>query len=176
MPTMINGGFTMNLENNSIILDAIVKNPDRHRAYLDLAHEYMTRDQSFRDMVTQGWDFNVEWKFLNGCRRASKNNDAGSPEISIRTGLLYYSIAEKNSRDVRDDLMGIAICYHSCLAAGIDPNEMFRSVAEVSTPKVRKLLIDFIERPDEKKSMKAFRLVRIDDENGDIVIKADWWK
>lgn len=164
----------MNSESNLAVLDGILKNPDRRKAYLDLAHAYITRDQSFRDMVTQGWDFNVEWKYSNGCRMASKNNEDGSPEINIRTGLLYYSIAEKDSRDVRDDLIGIAICYHSCLAAGIDPDEMFRSVAEVSTPKVRKLLIDFIERPDDNKSMKAFHLTRTDDENGDIVIKVSW--
>ena len=164
----------MNSESNSVILESILKNPDRHKAYLDLAHEYMTRDQSFRDMVTEGWDFNVSWKFSDGCRMASKNNEDGSPEISIRTGLLYYSITEKESRDVRDDLMGIAICYHCCLAAAIEPNEMFRSVAEVSTPKVRKLLIDFIKRPDDSKSMDAFSLVRIDGENGDIVMKASW--
>ena len=165
----------MNSDNNLDILDGILKNPDRRTAYLDLAQNYMTRDQAFRDMVTQGWDFNVSWKYSDGRRLASTKNDIVSPEIRIRTGLLYYSIAEKYSRDVRDDLMGIAICYHSCLAADIDPETMFRSVAEVSTPKVRKLLVDFIERSDENKSMKAFSLVRINGEDGDIVIKASWW-
>ena len=165
----------MNSDSNSFVLDEILKNPDRRKAYLDLAQEYMSRDQSFRDMVTQGWDFNVPWGYSDGCRLASTKADIVSPEIRIRTGLLYYSMAEKNSRDVRDDLMGIAICYHSCLAVGIDPDKMFRSVAEVSTPKVRKLLISFIERPDDRKSMKAFGLVRIDGEDGDIIIKASWW-
>ena len=162
----------MNSDSNSFVLDEILKNPDRRKAYLDLAQEYMSRDQSFRDMVTQGWNFNVPWEFPNRRRLASTKGEIDSPEIRIRAVLLFFSIAEKGwLRDVRDILVGLAFCYHSCLAAGIDPDKMFRAVAEVSTPKIREILIGFIERSEDNKSMKAFKLVRTDGEDGEIIIE-----
>ena len=157
------------------ILDPIIKNPDRKQALIDLAHEYMNRDQSFREMVTRNWDFNVPWIFPDVCRLASTKNEAYSPETRIRIILISSSITENHSYDPRDKLNGLAVVYHSCLAANIDPEKMFRSVASISTPKARKLLLNIIERPDDERSMKAFSIVRTDSDDGEIVIRVSYW-
>jgi hypothetical protein len=170
-----NGGIVVDLDNAFVILDDIIKNPDRKKAYFDLVHEYMFQDQSFRDIVTQLWDFNVPWIFQNGCRLASTIGEVESPETKIRAGLLFYSIGENDLRDIRDDTIGVAICYHSCLAANIDPEVMFRSVIDISTPKARKLLSDFLQRPDDRKSMKVFGLIKTVANDGIIEIKVSDW-
>jgi hypothetical protein len=168
-------GSVMDLDNAFAILDDIIKNPDRKKAYFDLVHEYMFQEQSFRDIVTQLWDFNVPWIFPNGCRLASTIGEVESPETRIRAGLLYYSIGENDNRDIRDDIIGVAISYHSCLAANIDPEVIFQSVIDISTPKVRKLLIDFLQRPDNRKSMKVFSLIKTVTNDGILEIKVSYW-
>ena len=159
----------------SSILEPIIKNPDRKQALIDLAHEYMNRDQAFREMVTRDWDFGVPWIFPDVCRLASTKNEVDSPENRIRVFLVSFSITENDSYDIRDDLVGLAVVYHSCLAANIDPEKMFRSVADISTPKARKLLLNIIERSDNERSMKAFSIVRTDNEDGEIVIRVSYW-
>ena len=68
--------------------------------------------------------------------------------------------------------MGIAADYHLCAVNGINPDEVFRSVADVSLPFIARLLVNFINRPPELKNMEAFGLFQTILEDGTIEI--DW--
>ena len=72
-------------------------------------------------------------------------------------------------------LIDIAVIYHECLFVNIEPMDLFYLVARESTSDVSKLLRDFIERPDEDKSMKAFCLAKVVNDNGHIEIVCDLW-
>jgi hypothetical protein len=148
------------------ILDNILINPDRKAAYIDITHEYMNNGDLFRSTVNQLWDFGVTWVFPDGKRLASTVGETSLPEQRIQASLLYYSLDAQNSKDIRDDILGIANIYHSCIAAGLNPDLIFRSVANVSLPSVSRLLINFIERPDKQKCMEAFALAINDDGSG----------
>jgi len=142
------------------LIQTILDESDRTKAYHDLADAYMASDADFRLTVSQYWSFDAKWGF-----------DKKRPPLQrIRASLIWYSIAVKDSRDNRDDLMGIAANYHKCVANGFDPNKVFRSVAEVSLPFIAQLLIDFINRPPDSRSMVAFGLTQTVLEDGTIDI------
>ena len=144
------------------IIQPILDEADRKKAYHDLAETYMTSDSALRLTVSKYWNFGKKWGF-----------DKTLPPLQrIRAGLIWYSIAVKDSRDIRDDLMGIAKNYHLCVAYGFDPDEVFRSVADVSLPFIARLLTNFINRPPELKSMEAFGLTKTILEDG--AIEIDW--
>lgn len=146
------------------IVQPILDNPDRTKAYLDLAEVYMASDPSFRMTVSKYWDFGTEWKF-----------DKTMPILKrTQASLIFYSIAVKQSVDLRDDLMGIATDYHRCVANGLDADQVFRSVAEVSLPFVAGILIDFIEREPEDRNLKAFGLKTVPLPDGSFEIERDW--
>lgn len=75
---------------------------------------------------------------------------------------------------MREVLVCWAHVYHSCLAAGIVPEELFRRAASVSAPGVARMMMDFINRPEEHKSMKAFDLVSRTNSDGETEIKPSW--
>ena len=147
-------------ESHRQTIQTILDEPDRTKAYHDLADMYMASDVDFRLTVSMYWNFGAEWGF-----------DKKLPTLQrVRSSLIWYSIAVKDSQDIRDDLMGIAANYHRCAANGLNPDEVFRSVAEVSLPFIAQLLIDFINRPSDSRSMAAFGLIQTVLEDGTIEI------
>ena len=147
-------------ESHRQTIQTILDEPDRTKAYHNLAEAYMTSDVDFRLTVSKYWNFDAKWGF-----------DRKRPPLpKIRSSLIWYSIAVKDSQDIRDDLRGIAANYHLCSANGLDPDEVFRFVANVSLPFIAQLLIDFINRPLDSKSMDAFGLTQTVLEDGTIEI------
>ncbi len=146
------------------IIQPILDNPDRTKAYHELAEAYMSSDPPFRMTVSKYWDFGREWGF-----------DKTLPILKrVRASLIFYSIAVKQSVDFRDDLAGIAMTYHLCAVNGLDAEQVFRSVAEVSLPFVAGMLINFIERSPKDRSMEAFRLNKVALPDGSFEIESDW--
>ena len=76
----------------------------------------------------------------------------------LKRGLAQWCIMDGGSPDFRDDLRGLAKHYHSLLVSGSDPDTLFRDVASRCEPRVAKLILGFIDRRPEDKSMEAFHL------------------
>ena len=88
--------------------------------------------------------------------------------------MVYDAIENLKKEDLRDTLVGWAIIYQSCLAVGIVPDELFRRAASVSSPSMAQMMMDFINRPEEYKSMKAFKLISRTNLDGETEIKPSW--
>jgi hypothetical protein len=162
----------MNIEDTFDILDKILMNPDRYVAYLDLTQEYIKNDVFFRTTVSELWDFGTTWIFPDRRRLTSTNEEFSTPEQRIKACLLYYSIDFRSCQiDIRDVMWQVAILYHTCIVAKLEPNIIFRSIAQISHPIVSSLLINFTERPEEQKSMKAFSLGKFTHDDGVVEIR-----
>lgn len=153
------------------ILQPILSEPNRKKAWYDLAETYMAQDEEFRLTVSKFWDFGVDWEW----RLPISSAGIPVPILSrVRSHLIYYSVAVRYSRDIRDDLCGIAHTYHLCDANGYDANEVFRSVAKVSLPIIGRLLINFVERDPDLRSLKAFCLEKVEQPDGTFEIVRNW--
>jgi hypothetical protein len=162
----------MNIDETFDILDRILMNPDRRVAYLDLTQEYIKNDDFFRTTVSELWDFGTTWIFPDRRRLTSITDEFSTPEQKIMACLLYYSIDFRYSQvDIREVIWQVAILYHTCIAAKLEPDIIFRSIASISLPEISRLLISFIERPEEQKSMKAFSLGKFIHDDGAIEIR-----
>lgn len=155
-------------------IDEILMMQDRGEAYLALMHLFVFGSDAERDAIVRGWDFDLAWDYPDGHKLASTTPEQkGSPRDRIVAALARLAIT-KHSKDDRDDILALAIMYWSAMFAELDPNELFTLVASVGPPQSERLLMSFIERKPEDKSMKAFLLVKTEDRPGDIDIRVKW--
>lgn len=74
-----------------------------------------------------------------------------------RQRLVAMSISE-GGVDYRDDLMSIAYCYHNLKLMGIDADQVLEELAQLSGPHFANLVLGFVRRSPDQKSLKAFGL------------------
>ena len=78
-------------------------------------------------------------------------------EQRMRQRLLAMSIQD-GGKDYRDDLMSIAYCYHNLTLLGVDADGELEELATMSAPNFANLLLNFVRRIPQEKSMKSFGL------------------
>lgn len=157
-------------------LEEITKLTDREEAYYLLVKLFKQGPDEFRELIRECWDFGVEWIYPNVKRLACRINERYSPIDKIQASLVYDSIEDLRQEDPKDKLVALSVIYHSCIAAGIDPQAQFEEVALISSPKIALMLRDFIKRKDEDKSMEAFLLAAEKNSDGEIEIFPSWMK
>jgi hypothetical protein len=155
-------------------LEEILKLADRQDAYQHLAALFLQGPDEARDLIQAKWDFGLKWVYPNMQRLGCRKNERYSCDERILASLAYDAIANPKKEDFREKLLAWAHIYQSCLAAGIVPEELFRQAASVSSPDVAKMMMDFINRREEHKSMKAFDLITRTNSDGEIEIKPSW--
>lgn len=138
---------------------------DAEEAYMLLVALYLESDTRRRESMRQKWDYGYAWKFPNPFRLACRIGEKYEPQQRIEASLAYESL--EDSPLTREHLVGLAIKFHSCLLAGIDPSIPFTKVARVSTDNVANRIIDFLHRPVDSLSLKAFMLTPRKDKNGE---------
>ena len=143
---------------------------NRQDAYYHLVETYMQGPEEVREMIRRKWDFGVEWEYPNPRRLACLKNETHSCRERARALLTYEAIMDLRQGDPRDELMTLALVYHGCLTAGIDPKHLFEEVASVSTNRTARFLLDFVARPPEDKSLDAFMLAMEKNGDGEIEI------
>ena len=77
------------------------------------------------------------------------------PEQRIRANLIFHSI-ENARHDFRDNLISIALIYHSAVETGMDVEGLFLDVAAMSAPEMAQLLASFPRREPADRSLAAF--------------------
>ena len=144
--------------NIDLLIDALTKLEDRENAFFLLTALYANATETERSRIRNGWDFSAEWLFPNPFRLACRQHEKHSCKEKIRASLLYDSIEDLRGECLREKLIGLAVIYHSCIAAGLDPQDEFEYAASLSTQKTADFFRDFISRKEEDKSIQAFAL------------------
>lgn len=164
-------------DNNPVLsIQEVLRLPDRQEAFYQLVSIYMRGPDVVREEIRKKWDFGVEWVYPDPRRLACSLNETHSCRKRAMALLAYEAIMDLRQSDPRDELMMLAIVYHGCLAAGIDPKTLFDEVASVSSPRVARFLLDFVKRSPEDKSLEAFMLVMEKNPDGENEVIPSWTK
>jgi len=155
-------------------LEGILKLADGQDAYQRLVALFLQGPEEARDLIRAKWDFGFKWIYPNMQRLACRKNERYSCDERLLAALVYDAIEDLKKEELREKLVGWANVYHCCLAAGVVPEELFRRAASVSSPSMAQMILDFINRPEEHKSMKAFDLISRTNSDGETEIKPSW--
>lgn len=152
----------------------LIEMEDRLEAYYMLVDVYCSAtDDIRRDLIAQ-WNFNVPWKYPNPSRLACNAGETHTPNEKITASLVYYSLNSGTGQIEKEDIIGLAVIYNSCILAGLDADKIFRLVASISFGDVPKFLTDFIKRTPDDKEMDAFWLVANKNSDDEFEITIDW--
>ncbi|MSU56871.1 MAG: hypothetical protein EXS35_01570 [Pedosphaera sp.] len=157
-------------------LEEILKLVDRQDAYQRLVALFLQGPEEARDLIRAKWDFGCKWVLPNMQRLACRKNERYSCDERVLAILVYAAIKNLKNEDLREKLLAWANVYHCCLAAGIVPEELFRRAASVSSPRMAQMMMDFINRSKDNKSMEAFELISRTNSDGETEIKPSWHK
>lgn len=155
-------------------LEEILKLADGQDAFQRLVSLFLQGPEEARDLIRAKWDLGYKWIYANMQRLACQKNERYSCDARLLAALVYDAIENGKNEESREKLVAWAVVYHSCLAAGIVPEELFRRAASVSPPSIAQMMMDFINRPEEAKSIKAFELVSRTNADGETEIKPSW--
>lgn len=157
-------------------LEEIIALPNREDAYYQLVSLFFDGPEEIREKIRHGWDFGVEWVYPNIRRLACCHNEKRLSSERIFASLAYDAIEDLQQEDPNEKLVAIAVIYHSCIAAGLDPEEVFKKVASISSQRMASFFLDFINRIPEDKSKEAFMLSSIKNTEGETEIFPSWMK
>ncbi len=158
------------------MIDEIIKLTDREDAYFQLVMLFLQGPDQVREQIRLRWDFGVEWIYPNQRRLACSKNEKRSSQERIMASLVYDAIEDLQQEDPKEKLIALTVIYHSCIAAGLDPEKEFERVASISTTKTANFLMDFIKRNPEDKSLDAFMIVSEQNSEGETEIFPSWMK
>lgn len=130
-----------------------------------LVNLFIAQQKLGRIEIINGWDFSREWDFPNPFTLACSIGHKWTCRERILASLIYDIFAYQDKIDFRDTLMGWAVNYHSCIFTKISPKEIFHEVADMAQPELADKLKNFIARNYEDKSMGAFFLKAVLNEN-----------
>ncbi|MHB0916114.1 MAG: hypothetical protein ACYC5A_11210 [Thermoleophilia bacterium] len=166
----------MTKDSSSSMLVETITLPNREDAFMMLVDVFLNGTEELREEIRQRWDFGAEWIFPNMKRLACSNNEKWSSKERIVASLVYDAIVDLREEDIKDELVTLAVIYHSCLAAGHDPHKIFGKIAAVSTDKTAAVLRDFVNRNPEDISIEAFMLSTEVNSDGEMEISPSWMK
>ena len=148
-------------------LTQILNLSDRQEAYYQLVDYYLKADANEQANIRKEWDFGVQWVYPKLERLACHLNEMYHPKAKIIAALTATSLQDLRTVDWRDELVGIAFIYHSCLLVKVSPQEVFERVASASSPETAKFLRDFYQRDPKDKSLEAFDLQIVTNPDGE---------
>jgi len=141
-----------------ITLRQIINLSDRQEAYYHLVDYYLNANVEEQIDIRKKWNLGTQWVYPNWKRLACCFSETYSPKKRITALLTAVSLKDLKIPDWRDELVGIASIYHSCLLAKVSPEEIFERVASASSPETAKFIRDFCQRSPKEKSLEAFGL------------------
>lgn len=166
----------MTNHNANLKIEDIVKLHDREDAYYKLVELYIKGPEQIREQIRKEWDYGAEWIYPNPRRLACLKNEKRSSRERILASLVYDAIEDFRQEDPRDKLVVLAVIYHSCIEAGLNPQEEIETVASISSVKIANFLRDFLKRKHEDKSKEAFMLTTEKNLDGETEIFPSWMK
>jgi hypothetical protein len=91
----------------------------------------------------------------------------------LKLGLIAASLSLSLAPDWRDVLLVFPVLYHAAGMLGVDPAQLFREVGVLFGGEVESDLIDFLQRSDEDKSLKAMGYQLVQEPDG-VRFKRTW--
>jgi hypothetical protein len=145
-------------------IDSIYSEHDPLGSYMRLIRAYLDASPEVQDEIQRDWDFGREW----ACPRALElpGHDARYSVRERALACLTSLIINNPWSDVRDVIMSIAIVYHGVRLGGDDPDQVLMEFASRTRGEIPDLVRSFVNRDEENKSMKAFRLEPVHDNEG----------
>jgi hypothetical protein len=166
----------MTNHNSTLKVEDIIKLQDREEAYHNLVALYIRGPEQVRENIRKSWDYGVEWVYPNPRRLSCSKNEKRSSRERILASLVYDAIEDFRGEGPRDKLVALSVIYHSCIEAGLNPQEEFESIASISSEKVANFFREFIQRNLEDKSKEAFMLTIKKNSDGETEIFPSWMK
>ena len=135
----------------------IIDASDREGAYMQLANLYINGNEGIREFIYNNWDFGVFWILPNQRQLACNKNQRWSSIERIEASLCY-TVLNATEENLREELIGLALIYNSCLVANLDPTKIFNKIAMIANLESKKVVLNFLDRTDIDKSLIAFHL------------------
>lgn len=156
-------------------MDIIDNEQDPLRAYLRLEEFYRLTSAEMRAAIRGGWSFGRHWS-VPGLDYSDRDlivfapltgNDVNGLDVQARieARLTYHSIENARS-DFRDNIMDICLCYHVALRTGLDFSRIFGDAAAISESKMAEMMLRFILREPERRSLWIYGFRAAPFENG----------
>jgi hypothetical protein len=138
--------------------------PATERPFLALCDLFLDSDNTQRVEIRHQWPFGRMWRVP----RPGTTLDRPGGELNERRlmGSLLALALEAKGSDPRDILMGLPIDYWVAKQLGLDPDSMFRRVAELAIPDLKEILLEFLRRPAALKSPKSMGWRAVDTQDG----------
>jgi hypothetical protein len=156
-------------------IENIVKLQNREEAFYKLVTIFIEGPEQVREHIRKDWDYGVEWIYPNIRRLACIKNESRSSQERILALLVRRAIEDFGKGDMRDNLIALAVIYHSCVEAGLNPQEEFETVASIAPERTANILRGFVKRDKDNKSLEAFKLTAEKNLDGEIEIYPSWY-
>jgi hypothetical protein len=142
-----------------------IQEPNRLLATIEVTELWLRASQAERDAIVAGWNWGVRWVYPPPLRLACTVGETGSCLQRIRAGLWLTWI--EDPEEPREQTIFFCAAYHSCLFAGLDPDQVFNELANTLPAKSGEVLRRFCQRSVADKALSAFALVARTDANGE---------
>lgn len=154
---------------NSANLSALAAMADRMGASLKFGAAWIASSSEQRAEVISKWPHGAEWEYPSPWRLACRMGEQGEPRERIIAALVLSAVESKE--DPRDDIIAHCVVYHSCLIAGLDPDEIFSLVASTLPLSTATRLRVFLRRSAEDRALSSFFLEQRVDQNGEVELR-----
>jgi len=121
-----------------------------------LIDAFSTSNTDQRERISGKVDRSFAFVFPSYARVSAIEAVRENDPARLRRGLIALAI-ENDSVDWRDTLPYLSMIYNSAAKVGVDPAEVFRSVAETAILPFRKTLLSFLDRDEKSRSVESFR-------------------
>lgn len=127
--------------------------PETERPFLALCDLFLEADDAQRAEIRRQWPFGRFWRIPS----PGSTLDRPGAELNERrlTASMLANALASTVGDRRDIVVGLPIDYWTAQQLGLDPDPLFRRIADLAIPGVRAILLDFLRRPRALKTPTA---------------------
>lgn len=137
-------------------LKKLIKSKDRVSASVALGRGFLRASPEERLFISSGWNFNAEWPYPDPARLACTIGEASSPQERIACSFVLDSLEKVFG--TREHLIALSASYRSCELAKLSGSDVFRDVASALPEREADVLVRFLKRTREDRSLEAFGL------------------
>ncbi len=153
-------------------LEPLTIEANRDAAVITLAESFMRASDEDRKTAAAGWDYGAEWPYPATSRLSCHTGERSSPRERILASLVLDVLGRVLGS--RESIIGLAMVFRSCELAGLDPFDVFASVAAASPPDQAEALATFAAREPEDRAMSEFFVKEVTNADGETELIFKW--
>ena len=155
-------------------IDSLVTEPDRELAVVELGAAFLNASAEERQILLAGWNFGVHWPYPNGERLSCQRRERTTPRERIVASLVLDAL-EGAWKNWPEFVVGLAHSYRSAELAGLDPRQLFTTVAAQMPEPMADELQKFLARPAADRAPAAFNIKERSNAEGEVEAYVDWF-